>query len=116
MNSNDLAKRICIWTQRVVASISLFLFSGCASIMTHTQQSPEGKGAYSGVRADVSVLAHPNSVGDAVIGHVSPAIIVPCGIIDMPLSAALDTLLLPIDLTYREPKTAENEHPKEPQQ
>ena len=80
----------------------LALCCGCTSIGTHTQQSSDGKGAYSGVRGDTQLLAHPDSIDDSVIGHVSPALVVPYSIIDLPLSAALDTLLLPIDLTYRQ--------------
>jgi len=101
------------WAQFANASISLFFFSGCACVMTHTQQSPEGKGPYSGVRADGWLLGHPNSVGDAVFGHISPAIVMPLALIDLPLSAGFDTFLLPIDLTY-DPKASKRKRRSEP--
>lgn len=66
--------------------------------MTHTQHSPEG--IYPGVRTDWRLLGRCNSVGDAAVGPISPFIVVPFAIVDLPLSATLDTLLLPIDLTY----------------
>lgn len=88
------------WRQLVLLGAALFFCPGCGSLSSHTQQDDRGKGPYSGVRADAWCLSHPNRIGDAVIGHVSPALVVPCCIIDLPLSAAVDTLLLPIDLTY----------------
>lgn len=97
----------------MIAGGALFLCAGCASVMTHTQRDADGKGPYSGVRGDAWVLGHPNSVGDAVIGRVSPAIVVPLAFVDMPLSAGLDTLLLPIDLTYHPPKKEAQEHSDE---
>src|SRR6266496_6774568 len=103
------------WTLAGATSTGLILCCGCASVVTHTQQGTEGKGVYSGVRADAWLLSHPNSEGDAVVGHISPFIIVPCTIIDLPLSAALDTLLLPIDLTY-DPAADKTKRPHKPQQ
>jgi uncharacterized protein YceK len=61
-------------------------------------------GIYAGVRADAGLIAHPNNVGDAVVGSIPPALVVTCCVIDLPLSLALDTALLPIDLTYHKPK------------
>jgi uncharacterized protein YceK len=92
----------CFSRLLTTAGCALVFCSGCASILTRTQASPEDKGRpYSGVRGDAWLLAHPNKVGDAVIGHVSPALVVPYAIIDLPLSAGLDTVFLPFDLTYR---------------
>ena len=73
------------------------LLIGCASIARHTE-TPNEVGPYAGVRADAHLLANPNSVQKP---PVHPAIVVTLCVIDLPLSMALDTLLLPIDLTYR---------------
>lgn len=73
------------------------LIIGCASIGRHTETQNE-VGPYAGVRADAQLLANPNSVQKP---PVHPAIVVALCVIDLPLSMALDTLLLPIDLTYR---------------
>ena len=81
-------------------AVVLALCCSCTSIRSHTRQSSDSKGAYSGVQGDARLLAHPNSLNDSVTGHVSPALVVPYSIVDLPLSVALDTLLLPIDLTY----------------
>lgn len=80
---------------------ALFSCAGCGSLFTHTTTKKE-VGLYPGVRTDADSLAHPNSIRKP---PVHPAIVVPASVIDLPLSAALDTLLLPIDLTYREPTT-----------
>lgn len=73
------------------------LFVGCASIARHTETQNE-VGPYAGVRADARLLANPNSVQKP---PVHPAVVAALSVIDLPLSLALDTLLLPIDLTYR---------------
>jgi len=75
----------------------LIVCTGCASVLSHTE-SQEEVGPYAGIRADGQMLAHPNSIQEP---PVHPAVVVPITILDLPLSAALDTLLLPIDLTYR---------------
>jgi uncharacterized protein YceK len=77
---------------------SLLVWAGCASVSTHTETTKE-VGAYSGVRADTHLLAHPNSIRKPPI---HPVIVESFSLIDLPVSAALDTLLFPIDLTYRE--------------
>ncbi len=79
---------------------ALVVCSGCASVLSHTQ-SDEALGPYSGMRVDGHLVANPNSIEKP---PVHPAVVTPLSLIDLPLSAALDTLLLPIDLTYRRPK------------
>jgi uncharacterized protein YceK len=79
---------------------ALLTCTSCGSLFSHTTTKKE-VGPYPGVRDDVYLLAHPRSIREPPI---HPAVVVPVSIIDIPLSAALDTLLLPIDLTYRESK------------
>ena len=86
--------------------------SGCGTLGTHIpNQSP---GVYAGVRADVKEIFHPSEINDGVIGHIPRGVLVPCFIIDLPLSAAMDTLFLPIDLTYRKQKAAAATPPRTP--
>ena len=75
-----------------------------------TRRPNEETKPYPGVRSDAELLAHPTGVGVPAVAAVA------CGVIDLPLSAALDTLLLPIDLTYRKPGIQNTGRPKEPQQ
>jgi uncharacterized protein YceK len=77
---------------------ALLLCSGCTSVFTHTTTRKE-VGAYPGVRADAHLLAHPRSIRKPPI---HPAVAVTYSLLDFPFSAVFDTLVLPIDLTYRE--------------
>ena len=82
----------------VICSVTLLvaiLCSGCGTILAHTE-TDRIKGAYSGVRLDAHLIpASTESSPDF------PAIpwIIPFCILDMPLSATLDTVFLPYDLT-----------------
>ena len=79
----------------LVGSLAIgFFCAGCASMITHTAKKEEG--VYPGVREDAHLLTHPNSIRKPPI---HPVIVVTFSLIDMRLSAALDTILLPIDLT-----------------
>ncbi len=78
-----------------------FVCTGCASVLSHTGSHEEVR-PYPGTRVDGQLLANPNSIQKP---PVHPAVVIPISVIDLPLSAALDTLLLPIDLTYRKPET-----------
>ncbi len=68
----------------LVACVSLASASGCSSVMTHSGPS---EGYYSGTRASASVLTNKESSW----------VIKPLALIDLPFSAVLDTLLLPVD-------------------
>ena len=71
----------------------LGLCSGCGTILAHVDD--QANGTYSGVRLDAHAIA---SVG--VQPHDPPSlwIVVPLCIIDIPLSAVLDTLDVPFHL------------------
>jgi uncharacterized protein YceK len=76
----------------VVALAAGGLLSGCCTILSHV----DGQGGvYSGVSADARLLA---TVSDET--HDIPVVpwVIPFGILDMPLSAAADTLCLPVVL------------------
>jgi len=66
----------------------LLLASGCGSI---TSRWIGEKGNYSGVQYDVQRLTHINNEAEHVVA------------LDIPLSAILDTLLLPFDMTVEQP-------------
>lgn len=72
----------------VVACLSLVTASGCSSMMTH---SGPNIGYYPGTRASAAVLRDENSSW----------VIRPLAAIDLPFSAILDTLLLPVDYVTR---------------
>lgn len=67
-----------------IACASLVSTSGCSSMMMHGGPS---EGYYPGTRASANVLTDPDS------GWVMR----PLAAIDLPFSAVLDTLLLPLD-------------------
>ncbi|MGL4858791.1 MAG: YceK/YidQ family lipoprotein, partial [Enterobacteriaceae bacterium] len=75
------------------------LVSGCASIMSH---SGPYQGYYPGVRSNAEALQHEQT-GWAMT---------PLLVLDMPLSAVADTLLLPYD-AYRSDKEQQSSSPKE---
>jgi len=68
----------------LVACVSLVSTSGCSSMMSH---SGAGEGYYPGTRASASVLTDKDSSW----------VMKPLALIDLPFSAVLDTLLLPLD-------------------
>lgn len=88
--------------------LSLLFVSGCSSISTNaallTDQSHLGT-PYSGTRADAHVLY---CFGRGVSRDATTLILTPFALlflIDLPLSIAFDTLLLPIDIPM-EPEAA----------
>lgn len=68
----------------VVACLSLVSASGCSSMMAHTGPN---LGYYPGTRASAAVLTD----------NSSSWVMRPMAAIDLPFSAILDTLLLPVD-------------------
>jgi uncharacterized protein YceK len=89
--------------------ILLLLCSGCGSLLV---QHNSNSGPYPGARLDAHLIAHPSSLEfnpggshgatppeDQAPGSFSPVPLF-LGLIDFPFSAALDTLLLPVDLWY----------------
>lgn len=80
----------------LVACVSLVCTSGCSSVMMHGGPS---EGYYPGTRASVNVLTDKDS------GWVMK----PLAAIDLPFSAVLDTLLLPLDYF----RTAGSDSPRE---
>jgi uncharacterized protein YceK len=69
--------------------------SGCASIGARTGYADAGiyPGVYPGPRNIIHEMETPRGAAHNIL-------VWPCGIIDFPLSAALDTVLLPLDLPY----------------
>jgi uncharacterized protein YceK len=68
---------------------------GCASIGARTGNGAPGvyPGVYPGPQTIIYEMQTPRGVAHNIM-------VWPCGIIDFPLSAALDTALLPWDLPY----------------
>jgi uncharacterized protein YceK len=64
--------------------IITLVLSGCSSVMTHTGSY---QGYYPGTRSDAEMLKKSDTGW----------FMTPCLVLDMPFSALLDTLLLPID-------------------
>jgi len=81
-----------------ILALALFC-TGCASIWTHADPDPDRAGVYPGARQDARLLAHPEEIDPAGLKVVAYPFI----LVDTPLSAAVDTVLLPLDLTR--PKT-----------
>lgn len=101
-----------IWTIISLVGIS-FVGSGCTSLFlrTHSEQF-RGEGGmtrvYPGTCADAELIVHPSVINRD--WHTPPPIIVAYGILDFIPSAALDTLLLPIDLINPKTNTAVLDH------
>src|SRR5690242_16333295 len=74
--------------------IPLCACCGCSSFLMHTGS---GEGVYQGARMDANLIAHPRT-----FPFLPPQLTVPLAVIDIAPSAALDTLLLPIDLTFEQ--------------
>jgi uncharacterized protein YceK len=75
-----------------MCSVPLVACCGCSSFIMHT--GPD-EGIYLGARTGANLIAHPRT-----FPFLPPQLTVPLGIIDIAPSTALDTLLLPIDLTF----------------
>lgn len=80
--------------------------SGCCGIMTRIGTPPEGHYPYIGVAADLEMMRR-----DPCLGHM----LAPLGIIDLPFSLVVDTVLLPVDLihTMRNEEWGEYERTKQ---
>jgi len=78
----------------------LFVFTGCGSFASRWNGE---RGAYVGVRYD----------SDCVTGAAEGLLSV-VAFADMPLSAVMDTLFLPYDLTGKEPEVQSEPPPSEP--
>jgi uncharacterized protein YceK len=76
--------------------------TGCSSIWCHA--NPDLRpGVYAGTREDARLLARPEEISHAPALLAYPFILA----IDLPISAVIDTLLLPIDLPRQSRRTAE---------
>ncbi len=78
------------------------LCSGCASIWTHADPDLDKSGVYSGTRQDARLLAHPDEIDPAGLKVIA----YPFLVVDTPLSAAIDTVLLPLDLARGKPEAS----------
>ncbi|MDR0807286.1 MAG: YceK/YidQ family lipoprotein [Enterobacteriaceae bacterium] len=82
----------------VCTSSSLFLLAGCSSLMAHVAPY---EGYYSGTTNDAKMISDDSN------GWVMRSLLV----IDLPFSAALDTVLLPYDY-YRSDDSESRESPR----
>ena len=93
----------------VALPVLLLLCSGCGSLLV---QHNSKAGPYPGARLDAHLIAnkslqfnpggsHGATPPEDAPGSFSPVLCF-LGLIDFPFSAALDTLLLPADLWYRD--------------
>jgi len=80
--------------------------SGCGSIGARCGQASPSTypGVYPGPRNIIQEMETPRGAAHNIL-------VWPCGIVDFPLSAALDTALLPIDVPYWAFARAPEEHP-----
>jgi len=77
---------------------------GCTSLYLHTDAENWGKAVtrvYPGLTSDATLVVHPNVINTD--WYIPPPILVIYGILDFAPSAAVDTLLLPIDLACKRP-------------
>jgi uncharacterized protein YceK len=98
------------WILLIASCLALAACLGCASITKHIPNAEPG--VYAGVRQNVNAMMHPGGfqVHYAYVRlplGMSVFMVTSC-IIGLPFEAALDTLLLPIDLTYHKPRTSED--------
>lgn len=90
---------------------SALLESGCASICARTGQvEPDVPKIYPGVYPGPQLIVYEMQTPRGVAHNI---MVWPCGIIDFPLSAALDTVLLPFDLPYWAGTRGSEERPEE---
>lgn len=69
--------------------VVLFLFTGCGSISSRWRGE---RGPYVGVKLSAETVSHFNHEGELIMA-----------VVDIPLSAIVDTLYLPYDLTAGAP-------------
>ena len=86
-----------------VACLSLASTSGCSSMMAHTGPNT---GYYPGTRASAAVLTDENSSW----------VMRPMAVIDLPFSALLDTLLLPVDYVTSDDRDSPGERVRRSEQ
>jgi len=84
---------------------TLIFCCGCSSLLTRNANN-DPWGAYPGVRMDAHFIAHPTVIAPELSGN--PPLIWTLAVLDFPLSAAMDTLLLPIDLTFYMPESSKH--------
>lgn len=89
---NAIRVKLCL-----VTLLGATMCSGCGTIITHAAKDSVIKGEYSGVRFDAIMIPASTVKGDA---FAMPWIIPFC-IVDMPLSATLDTAFFPYDLRHK---------------
>ena len=80
----------------------LVLCSGCGTVVNHTTDTMTRAGAYSGVRLDADTISYASELNSE--GKHGACWMIPFLVIDMPISAVADTLLLPYDLTQDKPQ------------
>ena len=83
----------------VLVAAFLLSTSGCQSIGARSNLPPENHYPYMGVAADLDLIWNP------CLGHM----LAPMGIIDLPFSLVVDTVLLPVDLIHVLEKDKESE-------
>ena len=98
------------WNLLIAAGMASATGSGCSSLTAHLPN--KAPGIYAGVRENVKMVMHPGRIDASPYVEIdvsgSPVMwlcFVSYGIVGFPFEAALDTLLLPVDLTYQEPPT-----------
>jgi uncharacterized protein YceK len=95
-------------TKAISSPLLLLLCSGCGSLLVSHNASA---GPYPGARTDAHFIAHPSAdINFGAHGEPPPdkeqtrnpyaPVVISLALVDLPFSAALDTLLLPWDLWY----------------
>jgi uncharacterized protein YceK len=87
--------------RHILGFVMLTLCSGCGTVLSHTTTQDTVIGPYSGVRTDVFMIGHAN---ESSPDFPAAPWIIPFCIIDVPLSAALDTIFLPYDAFQHQPE------------
>jgi uncharacterized protein YceK len=79
--------------KRAAASLLALLIGGCGSIA----DMAENQRIYGGIQTDVRLIGHPYLPRTQPPEYFFPLILI--GALDVPLSFAVDTLLLPVTIT-----------------
>jgi uncharacterized protein YceK len=98
------------WKLLIASGMALATCSGCSSLTAHIPN--KAPGIYAGVRQNFQMVIHPGRIDAGPYAGMidvsgSPIVwlyFVTYGTIGLPFETAVDTLLLPIDLTYHEPQ------------
>jgi len=83
--------------QLATSSGAMLASCGCSSIAVHTGGGVSDVPVFQGAYYDLRLVGQPTTAS----GFLPPAVSVIYGSLDLFPSAALDTLLLPIDLTFQ---------------